>query len=220
VTHGEKMRRWRSPALMLVTDRHRLRGRSLEEVVSLAVDGGVNIVQLRERDLPARELYNLALTVHTVVRGRALFMVNDRVDVASACGADGVQLPSDGLPLDAAADVDPTLLFGQSVHSAASAVEAQHRGADFVILGTVFDTPSKPGVRTLGLEGVRRAAEAVSIPVIAIGGITAANAGDVIDAGAGGVAVISAIMDADDPRAAARALWQAVESRWVGATPR
>ncbi|HXF51444.1 MAG TPA: thiamine phosphate synthase [Dehalococcoidia bacterium] len=220
MTHGEKMRRWRSPALMLVTDRRRLRGRSLEEVVSLAVDGGVNIVQLREKDLSARELYNLALTVRTVIRGRALFLVNDRVDVASATGADGVQLPADGLPLDAAADVDPTLLFGQSVHSAAAAVEAQHRGADFVVLGTVFETASKPGARTLGLEGVRRAAEAVSIPVIAIGGITAENAGDVIDAGAGGVAVLSAIMDAPDPTAAARALWQAVESRWVGATPR
>lgn len=220
MTHGEKMRRWRSPALMLVTDRRRARGRPLEEIVSLAVDGGVNIVQLREKGLPARELYHLALTVHAVVRGRALLVVNDRVDVASSCGADGVQLPSDGLPLDAAGDVDATLLLGQSAHSAPGAVEAQHRGADFVVLGTVFETASKPGARTLGLEGVRRAAEAISIPLIAIGGITAANAGDVIDAGAGGVAVISAIMDADDPREAARSLWQAVESRWVQAAPR
>ncbi len=220
MTHGEKMRRWRRPALMLVTDRGRRTDRRLEETVSLAVDGGVNVVQLREKDLPGRELYHLALVLRSVVRGRALFVVNDRVDVAVACGADGVQIPAHGLPLDAAAEIDPTLLLGQSIHSAATAVEAQHRGADYVVLGTVFPTPSKPEARLIGVEGVRRAVEAVSIPVIAIGGVTAGNAGDLIVAGAGGVAVIGAIMDADDPREAARELWSAIESRWVEAPRR
>lgn len=209
--------RWPSPCLMLITDRARLRGRALEEVVSQAVDGGVNVVQLREKDLPSRELYDLAVTVHAVVRGRALFFVNDRLDVALACGADGVQLPEAGLPVAVAHKISgEACLVGRSVHSVDAASNAERDGADFVIAGNVYETASKPDAPAAGLDFVRDVADAVREPVIAVGGINVENVCDVIKAGADGVAVIGAVMDADDPRTAARALWTEMEKVCVG----
>jgi thiamine-phosphate pyrophosphorylase len=206
------MSRWASPCLMLITDRSRLRGRALEEVVSQAVDGGVNVVQLREKDLPSRELYDLAATVHAVLRGRALFLVNDRLDVALACGADGVHLPEAGLPVAVVHKISgEACIVGRSVHSQEASVAAERDGADFVIVGNVFDTASKPGAPARGPEFVREVSDAVRVPVIAVGGIDVSNVCDVIKAGADGVAVIGAIMDADDPRAATRVLREELE---------
>jgi thiamine-phosphate pyrophosphorylase len=197
---------------MLITDRSRLPGRALEEVVSQAVDGGVNVVQLREKDLPSRELYDLATTVHAVVRGRALLLVNDRLDVALACGADGVQLPEAGLPVAVAHKISgEACIVGRSVHNADAAIEAERDGADLVIAGNVFETVSKPGAAARGLDFIHEVSDAVRAPVIAVGGVDVSNVCEVIRAGADGVAVIGAIMNADDPRAAARALWEEME---------
>ena len=172
-----------------------------------AIDGGVGLVQLREKDLPAAELYSLALRLKDVIDGRALLFVNDRVDVALAVGADGVQLGEQAFPLDAAKRIsDGRLMLGRSVHSVAGAQEAESQGADLLTLGTIFPTASHPGVRTGGLELVKSAADAVSAPFLAIGGIDASNVGDVIGQGAIGAAVITAITMADDPAGAASAL--------------
>jgi thiamine-phosphate pyrophosphorylase len=210
-----RMSRWPSPCLMLVTDRTRLRGRAMEEVVSRAVDGGVNVVQLREKDLPTAELYDLAVTVHAVVRGRALLVVNDRLDVALAAGADGVHLPERNLPSEKVWDLaGDACVVGRSVHSVESAVQAEADGMDYVLLGTVFETASKPGSPPAGVELVSRVRDAVNIPLIAIGGINAENAADVIKAGADGVAVIGALMDAEDPEAAARELREAIDTAY------
>jgi len=207
----------RLPCLSLVTDRGRCRGRPLEEIVALAIEGGVSLVQLREKDLPGGELYDLALALRAVVHGRGLLFVNERLDVAQACGADGVHLPERGLPIRVVRELaGESLLVGRSVHSVEAAVRAQREGADFVQVGTVFATRSKPGAEPAGLEIVQSVREAVSIPVLAIGGIDPTNASKVMSAGADGVAVISAIMDAQDPRAAARRLWEAVSEAWVG----
>jgi len=210
-----RMRRWPSPCLMLITDRTRLRGAPIETVVSLAVTGGVNAVQLREKDLSGGEVYRTAVTLHSVVRGRTVFLVNDRVDVALACGADGVHLPEDSLPLKAAREIAGlSCIIGRSVHSAEAAARAVEDGADYLIAGTVFETASKPGTPAGGLDLVRAVVEAVQAPVIAIGGITPENAGDVIAAGADGVAVISAILDADDPKGAAERLRAAIDAAY------
>jgi thiamine-phosphate pyrophosphorylase len=210
-----RMRRWPSPCLMLVTDRSRLRGVPVETVVSLAVTGGVNAIQLREKDLPSADVYHAAVTLHSVVRGRAVLVVNDRIDVALACGADGVHLPEDSLPVRAAREIaGASCVIGRSVHSAASAALAEEDGADYVIAGNVFETASKPGKPAAGLTLVREVAEAVQVPVIAIGGITAENAGDVIAAGADGVAVIRALLDANDPKAAAERLRSAIDAAY------
>lgn len=210
-----RMRRWPSPCLMLVTDRSRLRGAPVENAVSLAVAGGVNAVQLREKDLAGGEVYRTAVALHSVLRGRAVFLVNDRVDVALACGADGIHLPEDSLPLKAAREIaGNSCLIGRSVHDAAGAARAADEGADYVIVGNVFETASKPGRPAAGLDLVREVAAAVLTPVIAIGGITANNAGGVIAAGADGVAVISAILDADDPRDAAERLRAVIDEAY------
>ncbi len=206
------MRRWPNPCLMLISDRTRLRGRTLEEVASQAVDGGVHVVQLREKDLSSRELYELAITLHAVLRGRALLLVNDRVDVALAAGADGVHLPERSLPGRAVREIaGDACIVGRSVHSVEAAVQAERDGADFVEVGAVYETASKPGMAPAGVELVRAVAEAVRLPVIAVGGVSAGNVGDVVRAGADGVAVIGAIMDADDPKHAAERLRRALD---------
>jgi len=197
---------------MFITDRGRLRGRPIEEVVSQAIDGGVNAVQLREKELPGGELYDLAITLRAVTRGRALLLVNDRLDVALACGADGVHLPERSVPLrKARALAGEACLVGRSVHSVEAAVEAERDGADYLIAGNVYETASKPGAPAAGIELVRAVAEAVRVPVLAIGGITARRVPEVITAGANGIAVIAAILDAPDPAAAARALRAALD---------
>jgi len=213
-----RMRRWPSPCLMLVTDRARLRGRDIEAVVSLAVSGGVNAVQLREKDLPAADLYHTAIALHSVLRGRALLLVNDRLDVALACGADGVHLPESGLPGKPARELaGESCLVGRSVHSADAARRAEEDGLDYVICGTVFETASKLGQPGAGLSLVREVATTVRLPVIAIGGIRPENVREVIEAGADGVAVIGAVLDADDPQRAAEDLRRALDDAHGGA---
>ncbi len=209
------MRRWVNPSLMLITDRSRLRGRPIEEVASQAVDSGVTVVQLREKDLSSGDLYDLAVTVHAVLRGRALLLVNDRIDVAIAAGADGVHLPEHTLPLQKLRDyVGDACIVGRSVHSVEAALRAEQEGADYVQVGAVYETRSHPGQTPAGIELVRAVAEAVRVPIVAVGGITPERVAEVIEAGADGIAVISAILDADDPQAAARALQTALDTAY------
>ena len=201
------------PSLVLVTDSARLRERVLEDVVRDAVAGGAQVVQLREKSLSHDALVALGGRVRDAIAGRALFFVNGDVDAVIALRAEGVHLPEDGAAIaDVRARVGPDMLISRAVHSVDAAVRAQREGADIVQLGTAFETSSKPGRATIGFEGVRAVCEAVRIPAIAIGGITAANAGDVIAAGASGVAVIGAIFESDEPRAAAAALRAAIDA--------
>jgi thiamine-phosphate pyrophosphorylase len=205
------------PTLCLVTDRLRCNGRRIEDVVDAAVDGGVGLVQLREKDLPAAELYALALRLKDVVGRRALLFVNDRVDIALAANADGVQLGENALPLEAARQiagdrVRNSLLLGRSVHSVAGALKAEAQGADLLVLGTIFPTASHPGAVTGGSRIVREVASAVSLPFLGIGGIDATNAGEVIAQGAVGAAVITAITTAEDPAAASADLLAAMQA--------
>lgn len=201
-------RRRADPALVLVTDMARLRGRDLASVVGEAVAGGVNVVQLRERDLPHDDLVALGRRVREAIAGRALLFVNGDAAAALEIGADGMHFPESALNGDAL----PTgaLLVSRAVHSLDAAIAAQRADADLLQLGTVFETHSHPGVPPIGVDGLCEICERVTAPVIAIGGITAANAADVMRAGAAGVAVIGAILDADDPHAAAAELRAAI----------
>jgi len=199
------------PCLALVTDRRLCQTLSLEEAVAQAVDGGANLVQLREKDLPSNELLALADKLRAVTLGRSLFLVNDRLDVALACAADGVHLPEQGLPVAAARRLAPeTFIVGRSVHSVAEAVRAQEEGADYVQVGSIFASRSHPDQPAAGLALLEATAAAVTIPILAVGGITAANVGEVMQVGASGAAVISAVLGAPSPREAARALAQAM----------
>jgi thiamine-phosphate pyrophosphorylase len=201
---------------MLITDRSLLKGRELEEVCSQAVDGGVNAVQLREKDLSNCELYELAMTLRAVLQGRALVLVNDRADVGAAAGADGVHLPERCLPVHAVRRlVGDGCILGRSVHTVEAAVVAEREGADYVQAGPIFATQSHPNARPGGLALVRAVAEAVSVPVIAVGGIDASNAASVIEAGADGVAVIRAILGPSDTSEVARSLANAVRPAYA-----
>jgi len=169
------------------------------------------MVQLREKGLPSRDLLALAREVRKVTRNGALFFVNDRVDVAMASGADGVQLGEQSMSISAARQVAGNeFLIGRSVHDLYGAEDAEREGADFLIVGTIFQSRSHPGLAAAGTELISEIRERVSIPMIGIGGISAANAAQVVEAGANGVAVIGAILDAVDHRAAAEKLSDAL----------
>ena len=210
-----RMGRLRLPSLCFVTDRKVCGDKPLEEVVSQAIEGGANVVQLREKDLPAAELFTLGVRMREITKNRSLLLINDRLDIVQACGADGAQLPDNGLPTSVARWVlGRHALIGRSVHDIDAAKLAEADGADMVIVGPVFETQSKPKVAPVGTALVKEIAESVPLPVIAIGGIKPENAGEVIRAGAAGVAVISAICGADDPMAAAQALLEAMAEAW------
>ncbi|MBI4218639.1 MAG: thiamine phosphate synthase [Chloroflexi bacterium] len=198
------------PVLCLVTGGNIVTGLTLPDAVDAAVAGGVNVVQLREKERPAREVYDLALRLKDVCHGRALLMVNDRVDVALAAGVDGVQLGEQSLPLAAARAVTgKRILLGRSVHSVQGAIAAHT--ADFLVVGTIFASASHPGEPAAGAGLISRVVEAVGIPVIGIGGINADNASEVMAAGAAGVAVIGAILGSLAPGPAATALRRAID---------
>ncbi len=214
-TRMSRLGRLRLPTLCLITDRQRCGDVSLDTVVEGALKGGVNVVQLREKDLPVGELFALATRLREVTRGHALFLVNDRIDVAMACGADGVHLPEDGLPVGMARWLlGKHTLIGRSVHSTEAAAQAERDGADLVQVGTIFATDSKPDAKPAGLELIEEVAKVVSVPILAVGGIKADNVTGVITAGASGVSVISAICGARDSEKAAEKLIKAMAEAW------
>jgi thiamine-phosphate pyrophosphorylase len=193
--------------LYFVTDRKQTGGRPLVDVVHAALDGGVRAIQLREKDLEGGELYRLASELRTLTnRYSARLLINDRIDVAIAIDADGVQLGQNSFPVMTARQLlGSQKLIGISTHSFAE-IEAA-RGADFVVFGPVYFTPSKAVYgKPQGLERLRQAVNQSSVPVIAIGGIKKEQIPDVIAAGAHGIGVITAISAASDPAQAARAL--------------
>lgn len=192
--------------LYLVTDRTQTQGRALADVVEAAVAGGVDAVQLREKDLSGRALFELARDLRArCTRYGARLLINDRIDVALAVGADGVHLPVNSFAVvDARRLLGPTALIGASAHTPAQARTAAADGADFIVYGPIFDTPSKRAFGPpLGLEALQRVTRELTIPVLAIGGMNAARAPEVRRHGAHGLAMISAILGATDPRAAA-----------------
>ncbi len=199
--------------LYLITDRKQTK-LSLPEAVRLALQGGVPAVQLRENDLPVRELLALAQELRTITRefGAKLF-INDHVDVAVAVGADGVHLGHQSMPVDAARTiVGKGMLIGASTHSAQEAKDAESKGADFITYGPIYETPSKKqSGKPVGKLSIREVKYPINIPLFALGGIKNTNVLQVLAAGADGVAMISSIFAADDITAAARKFMQAID---------
>jgi len=192
------------PALYVILDRAAARGRDLPDLLEAVIAGGCLMVQLREKEWPSGRLLPLAerLRARCAAAG-VTFIVNDRVDLAVAVGADGVHLGQDDLPARVARPLlRPGMILGVSTHSVVQARAAQADGADYVAVGAMFATPSKPSFELVGPALLREVRPLVGAPLIAIGGITHGNVSEVIAAGADGVAVISAVGAADDPRAA------------------
>ncbi len=192
--------------ICLVTDSRRLtaagasldaRRACLAAQTRCAVDAGVDLIQLRERDLGAADLAVLAADLRAATRTTSTrCVVNDRLDVALAVGADGVHLRGDSIPIEKVRQITPPgFLIGRSVHSVDEATAAA--GADYLVAGTMFSSASKPGqTQWLGIEGLRAIVAAVTIPVLAIGGIAGERVGDVAQTGAGGFAAIDLFMAA------------------------
>ena len=200
----------------LVTQASLSEGRSTPEVVAAAIEGGVDVVQVREKDTPARERLDVAREVREQTRAAGVPMVvNDRVDIAAAVDADGVHLGDDDLPVTAAREqLGEDALIGRSVSTPEAAREAEAAGADYLGVGAIYATGSKADIDDeeydIGLEPIRKTDAAVDIPFVGIGGVTPENAAEVVAAGADGVAVITAITAAADPVRATRNLGEAV----------
>jgi thiamine-phosphate pyrophosphorylase len=188
-------------SLYLVTDRHQTCGRPLQEVVRAALRAGVRAIQLREKDLAVRPLLAMARDLAGLAHAYgAKLLVNDRTDVCLASSSDGVHLPAEGLSAVVARGVvGSDRLLGVSTHSVDEVVRAEAEGADFILLGPIFETPSKRAYGApIGLRALERARGRCRTPLFGIGGITPPRVRDVLRAGAHGVAVIGSVMGAAD----------------------
>ena len=185
------------PRLYLVTDRHQTNNRPLLKVLHEALQAGVRLVQLREKELDTRRLLKLATEVLTLTRSyKALLLINDRVDVVKAIGADGVHLRANSLPIPVTRRIlGPKALIGASVHTSQEVMAAEAAGADLIVLGPIYDTPSKREFGPpLGVRIIEEVRKKCHKPLFAIGGMTPERAAEVREAGAYGVAVISSIL--------------------------
>lgn len=190
--------------LYLITDRKLFHAQcSLYLALETALQGGVKYIQLREKRLPARKLLEMASWVIELTREYdAKLLINDRVDIALAVGADGVHLGQKSLPAHAVRKITgDNFLIGVSTHGIDEALQAEKDGADFITLGPIYNTPSKLRYGDpIGVDILRQVKSKVSVPVLAIGGIKTDTVNEVLSAGADGVAVISGILAAEDIR--------------------
>lgn len=187
--------------LYLITDRHQTGGRELVQVIGEALEGGVRMVQLREKDLSGKALYALGMQVRKLTSSYgAKLLINDRIDIAMAVNADGVHLPSNSFtPKDARNLLGRERLIGVSSHSEEEAVRAEKEGADFISFSPVYYTASKAAYgKPQGIERLKAVCNKIDLPLFALGGIVAENISDVMSTGAYGVAMISALVAADD----------------------
>ncbi len=202
-------------SLYLVTDAGLSHGRSTLEVVKAAISGGVTVVQYREKNASTRQMIEEANQLRALCKRHSIpFIVNDRVDVALAANADGVHVGQEDMPAALARRlVGPGRLVGVSVENIDQARQAQADGADYVGASPIFATPTKPdALAPIGIESLRELARLCQIPVVAIGGINRSNAAEVLQAGAAGIAVVSAIVSAEDVERAARELKHIIET--------
>ena len=200
--------------LYLVTDQPSLKGRTLIDVVRAAVQGGVTCVQLREKHANSRDFYAQAVALMDLLRPLNVpLIINDRLDIALACGAHGVHLGQSDLPVHAARKMLPPEVFiGWSVETLEEVAQSAALPVDYLGVSPVFATPTKTDTATpWGLEGLQRVRALTPLPLVAIGGIHLHNATQVIQAGADSLAVVSAICSADDPRAASRQLRELID---------
>ncbi len=187
--------------LYVITNRQLCGDRTLTEVVGEVCRGGVKAIQLREKDLPAKSIFNLAQEIQQICkRTGAKLLINDRFDIAGAVGADGVHLTSKSLPVEIVRkNFNSDKLVGVSTHSLEEARQAEDSGADFALFGPIYPTPSKAAYgHAQGLTKLQEVAKSVAIPVFAVGGMTPEKAKECVESDAFGVAVISSVMSTRD----------------------
>jgi len=192
----------------LITDRNHCK-QPFIDTISLALKGGIKTVQLREKGLATHELYSIAYELRKITSEfKANLIINDRVDIALAVEADGVHLGWESLPFGVVRKLlGFEKLIGVSTHNRQEALQAQEYGADYITFGPIFDTPSKAGLlKPTGVEEIQKLKNEIDLPIVALGGINEKNVESVLNGGADGIAVISSIMQADNPEDAARCL--------------
>jgi thiamine-phosphate pyrophosphorylase len=211
---ADRRRAWLQEARLYLISDAGPAGRDLEEFLRTVLQAGVDIVQLRDKSADAKEIVRAGRVFRRLCDAYdALFIVNDRPDLAIACGADGVHIgQEDGALDDVRRSVGPDMLIGRSTHSRAQIDGACRDGADYIAVGPVYATPTKPDYPPVGLDLVRYATMKASVPFFAIGGIDSSTAVEVASAGASRVAVVRAITEADEPGKAAERLLNSIAS--------
>lgn len=185
----------------------------LTKIIAQSVSGGVSIVQLREKNNSSLSFYEKASALKQLLNELSIpLIINDRVDIALAVGADGIHIGQDDLPLPVVKKMVPVdMIVGVSVSTLEEALEAERNGADYIGVGSVFPTKTKQDATLMALEDLGEICRGVSIPAVAIGGITADNISALSDSGLSGAAVVSAIMNADNPKTASESLLKIIK---------
>jgi thiamine-phosphate pyrophosphorylase len=210
--HQERLARFQAAGLYFVTSQPLSAGRTTPEIVKAALAGGVELIQLREKEMPLREYVELARTVRALTAAAgALLIINDRVDAALAVGADGVHLGQDDFPIPDARRLAPDLIIGASTHSVEEAVIAQEQGASYINIGPIYPTGTKVWEGAfLGLEGLKTISKVTRVPFSVMGGIKQSHIPGLVKAGARVIALVTAVAAAPDPESAARDLLAAI----------
>ena len=204
-----------NPVLCLIVDYSYIHDIKFESNINAAIDGGVDVVQLRDKDIPYEDFLLIGEKLKDIIDGKVLFAVNSNVMVANDLEADIIHLPEIADNVNIIKQIyKEKFIVGKSVHSTHSAKNAVSEGVDYVTIGTIFDSNSKPGGLISGLDLIELTAQEIEIPILAIGGIDASNAGSVITAGASGVTVISAITRKADQKSAALNIKSSMNSAW------
>ena len=196
---------WR---LYVIVDPAAARGRDLAQIAAQAIRGGADAIQLRDKTDPVRQVIEQAERLLAVTRPAAVpLIINDRIDVAVACGADGVHVGQDDLPVSVARQLlGPDRIIGKSTHTLPQALEAEREGVDYLAVGPIYPTPTKPDSRSVGRELIAQVRAKIRSPLVVIGGIEEGTLPAVLQAGAVCVAVVRSVCGADDPEGAARTL--------------
>lgn len=204
--HSERIERFVRAGLYVVTSREMSAGRTTEDIIFRILPAGVKLIQLREKDISKKQLYELALRVRKLTQAAgALLIINDHLDVALAVDADGVHLGQDDLPISAARRLAPDLILGASSHSIEEAVQAEREGASYVNIGPIYPTGTKKWTKEyLGPASIGEISAHIHIPFTVMGGIKLEHIPELKAAGAGIVAVVTAVTAAPDPAAAAK----------------
>ena len=201
--------------LYVIVDRKTCGERSVIYVVKEAIAGGADVIQLRDKNATAKELIKVGRPIRQLTRkAKVLFIINDRSDIAKAVDADGVHLGQDDSPIKVARSIlGRNKIIGLSTHSLSQAKEAQKNGADYIGVGPIFATPTKPEYKAVGLDLIKKVKRVIKIPFVAIGGIDTSNIDEILSAGANRVAVVRAVCGAKNIRRAASFLKRKLQKR-------
>lgn len=213
--HAERMDKFGHAGLYFVTSENMSLGRSTLEIVQAALSGGARLIQLREKHLPAADLLSLARAVRKLTaEAGALLIINDRIDIAMASGADGVHLGQADLPVADARRLADDLIIGASTHSVSEAVAAESAGASYINIGPIFPTGTKEWQgEFLGLERLKEISASVRLPFTVMGGIKRRHIPELLAAGARTIALVTEVTQADDPELAIRELLSLIQHR-------